>query len=304
MKGQSEILVFVLLFLLSVGLFTVAVFWGKDIFQRNIDMTKVSAAEEFVKEIDYAIQSLIKFGGYWEDDYKVNGPITLVDSNTIEVRTVVPSGMSIPDYWVNISSDSSYIREMLDGDVFRIQLVYPKSYDSGIKCLTGYNISQGGNSGNTYPYSDNCGGPYSGVFFVYGGDTSFIVFNTTRIPQEGDYKLFFDYNRGDPGDFYENFSVECGNKIYNFPDYGESKNWRWESVVCQFNQGFNEFKFISKGSESVWFDSFRISAINVLDINFFTEGPTLAKPKKVRIEKNSTSIENDKATIKIRITFI
>ncbi len=78
--------------------------------------------------------------------------------------------MPIPDYWVNISSDSSYyIREMLDGDVLRVQLVYPE----------------------------------------------------------------------------------------------------------------NEYK-----------------------VEFFTEGPTLAKPKKVRIEKNSTTIENNKGTIKIRVTFI
>jgi len=169
MKAQSETLVFILLFLLSVGLFTVAVFWSKDIFQQNVDMTKVSSAEKFMKDIDYTIKSLIKFGGYKEIDYRVDGPITLIDSKTIEVRTVVPSEISLPRYWNNISSDSSFIREMLDGDVFRIQLIYPE----------------------------------------------------------------------------------------------------------------NEYK-----------------------IEFFTEGPTLAKPKTVKVEENSTYIENNKATIKIRITFI
>ena len=169
MKAQSETLVFILLFLLSVGLFTIAVFWSKDVFQQNIDMTKVSSAEKFMKDLDYNIKSLIKFGGYTEIDYRVDGPITFIDNKTLEVRTVVPSEISLPRYWNNISSDSSYIREMLDGDVLRIQLIYPE----------------------------------------------------------------------------------------------------------------NEYK-----------------------IEFFTEGPTLAKPRTVKIEKNSTEIENDKATIKIRVTFI
>jgi len=169
MKAQSETLVFILLFLLSVGLFTVAVFWSKDIFQQNVDMTKVSSAEKFMKDLDYTIKSLIKFGGYKKIDYMVDGPITLIDNKTIEVRTVVPSEISLPRYWNNISSDSSYIREMLDGDVFRVQLIYP----------------------------------------------------------------------------------ENGQKI-----------------------------------------------------EFFTEGPTLAKPKTVEVRRNSTYIENNKATIKIRVTFI
>ena len=169
MKGQSEILVFILLFLLSIGLFTIAVFWSKDIFQQNIDTTKVSSAEKFIKDFDYTVKSLIKVGGYKKIDYTVDGPITLINNKTIEVRTVVTSGISLPTQWSNISSDSSYIREMIDGDVFRVQLVYP----------------------------------------------------------EDNYKVYF-----------------------------------------------------------------------------FTDGPTLSKPESVKIEQNSTYIENGKATIKIRITFI
>ena len=95
MKGQSEILVFILLFLLSIGLFTIAIFWSKDLFQQNVDMAKVSSAEKFMKEVDYNIKSLIKFGGFEEIDYRVDGPIKLVDNQTIEVRTVVPSGISL-----------------------------------------------------------------------------------------------------------------------------------------------------------------------------------------------------------------
>jgi len=169
MKAQSEILVFILLFLLSIVLFTVAVYWSRGAFQQNVDITRVSSAEGFMKEMNYDIKSLMKYGGNKKIDYNVDGPITLLDDQTIEVRTVVTSGISLPTSWNNISSDYSFISEVLDGDVFRIRLVFPKD----------------------------------------------------------------DYN-----------------------------------------------------------------------VEFFTDGPTLAKPKKVVIEENSTDIENGKATIKIRITFV
>lgn len=54
-------------------------------------------------------------------------------------------------------------------------------------------------------------------------------------------------------------------------------------------------------------DVFRVQLVfpgDDYNVEFFTDGPTLAKPKKVMIEKNSTEIENDKAAIKIRITFV
>lgn len=133
------------------------------------------------------------------------------------------------------------------------------SYDSDVKCSKGYNISQGGAWGYIYPASDNCGGLGSGCFYV-DGSTGFIVFNTTYLPQDGNYTITFDYNRGSPGQLYENFSVGCGNQVYNFPDYGENENWRWKSITCNFTKGFNKFNFTSKGPNSVWFDSFRITA--------------------------------------------
>lgn len=169
MKGQSEIMVFVLLFLLSIGLLTIAIFWGKDIFSKNVDTTRISSAEKAIEDIDHNVKSLMKLDGYVETDYNVDGIITLLNNTTIEIKTEVPSGVSVPRYWVNISSGSPFIREMLDGDMFRVQLVYPE-----------------------------------------------------------------DYYR----------------------------------------------------------------------VQFFTDGPTSAKPKKIRVEKNSTYTENNKLTIRIRITFI
>jgi len=126
MKAQSEILVFVLLFLLSISLFVTTIFWSKDVFQRNVDTTKVYSAEKALKEIDSGIKELMKFEGYEDVDYKVDGPITLLNENTLEVRTVISSDLSLPTYWIVISSDVSIVREMLDGDIFRVQLEYPE----------------------------------------------------------------------------------------------------------------------------------------------------------------------------------
>ena len=136
MRAQSELLVFVLLFLLSVGLFTIAVLWGKDIFQKNIDMTKVSSAEKFMRDVDYSVKSLIKSEGYQEIDYIVDGPLTLIDNENIETRTVIVSDISLPTDWINISSDSSYISEKLDGDVLRVQLAYPESESYRVEFFT------------------------------------------------------------------------------------------------------------------------------------------------------------------------
>ena len=136
MRAQSELLVFVLLFLLSVGLFTVAVLWGKDIFQKNIDMTRVSSAEKFMRDVDNSVKSLIKSEGYQEVDYIVDGPLTLLNNETIETRTVIVSDISLPTDWTNISSGSSYISEKLDGDVLRVQLVYPERESYRVEFFT------------------------------------------------------------------------------------------------------------------------------------------------------------------------
>ncbi len=136
MKAQSEILVFILLFLLSIGLFAVTVIWGKDIFQKNIDMAKVSSIEKTAKDIDYSIGSMIKFGGKEEINYDVDGIVTLVNNDTVEIRTVVVSDISLPKDWINISSDSSYIREVLEGDVFKVQVVYPENDDRIVELFT------------------------------------------------------------------------------------------------------------------------------------------------------------------------
>jgi hypothetical protein len=123
MKGQGEIMVFVLLFLISMALFVSATLWSKGIFQQNVDAAKMQGAEKFMKDLNENIQSVIKFGGSKEVKYGMGGTMRLVDSQTIEVD--VPVDLPLSNTWINISSDSSYyIQEKMDGDYLRLQLNY------------------------------------------------------------------------------------------------------------------------------------------------------------------------------------
>jgi len=126
MRGQSEILIFVLLFLISIALFVAATAWSKSIFQQNVDVARVENTEKFMRDLNENIQSVIKFGGSKEIRYDIDGTIGLVDSETIEVK--IPVSIPLPKDWVNISSDNSYyIREVLEGDTLVIQLKYPQT---------------------------------------------------------------------------------------------------------------------------------------------------------------------------------
>lgn len=126
MKGQSEILVFVLLFIISIALFVSATLWSKNIFQQNVDIAKMENAEKFMRDLNENIQSIIKFGGSKEIRYPLDGTIELVDSKTIEVK--VPITIPLPKDWVNITYDNSYyIQEKLEGETLRIQLIYLQS---------------------------------------------------------------------------------------------------------------------------------------------------------------------------------
>jgi len=128
MKGQTELIIFILLFIISIFLFTAATIWSKGIFQQNIDVAKLEAVEKFIKDLDKDILNLIKFGGSKEIEYNLDGTIEILDDNkTIEIRT--PISLALQKTWINIS-DISYIREKKDGDDLVLQLNYtPKDYE-------------------------------------------------------------------------------------------------------------------------------------------------------------------------------
>jgi len=127
MKGQSEALIFLLLFIIGIALFTTATIWSKGIFQQNVDVARVENAEKFMKELDESILSIIKYGGSQEMGYDVDGTIELNSTHNYVIEVKVPVTISLPRQWVVISNDTSYIQEMLDGNNFRIQVVYPQS---------------------------------------------------------------------------------------------------------------------------------------------------------------------------------
>lgn len=123
MKGQNEIMIFLLLFIIGIALFTSATIWSKGIFQQNVDVARVENAEKFMKELNENILNIIKFGGSQEMNYNLDGTIELLNDNyTIEVK--IPITIPLQKSWVNISTDGSYIQEKLDGDMLRIQAVF------------------------------------------------------------------------------------------------------------------------------------------------------------------------------------
>lgn len=123
MKGQAENISFILLFLIGVILFISAVVWSRGIFEQNVGINKLALAENFMDELDKGIGGAIKFGEQKTLDYNLDGPIELINENTVEVRTV--ANVNIPRYWINVS-EQPYIREKLEGSVLKVQLIYPE----------------------------------------------------------------------------------------------------------------------------------------------------------------------------------
>ncbi|MBR9682411.1 MAG: hypothetical protein GOV02_01935 [Candidatus Aenigmarchaeota archaeon] len=109
-----------------------AISWSSGIFQQNVDSGKVMTAENFMFELDSSIQSVIRHGGSESINYNIDGTIGLLGSeynDAIEVKTPVTIGL--PNYWINITRTDSLgsIREILDGNILRIELTYPERND-------------------------------------------------------------------------------------------------------------------------------------------------------------------------------
>jgi hypothetical protein len=83
-------------------------------------------AEDFMKYLDNTIINLVEYGGARRVNYNIEVPIQIIGDDTIEIN--FKSTITLPPYWINISStESSFIRERMDGNLFRIQIVYPSS---------------------------------------------------------------------------------------------------------------------------------------------------------------------------------
>lgn len=125
MKGQAEIIVFLLLFIIGVLLFASATVWSRGIFQENVDFSRLGAAEKFMKDLDSGILNVIKFGGIRDLEYNMGGTIELFNSSLIEART--PLSLQIQENWINISDDGSFIMERMEGEELVLWLFYPEA---------------------------------------------------------------------------------------------------------------------------------------------------------------------------------
>jgi len=122
MKGQANLLIFILLFIISLFLFVAASSWSTNIFQQNVDVTNIQNAEKFMRGLDTGIINLVKYGGSQEFRYNVVGGTIEIGTNTVEIK--IPVSIQLQKQWVNLTSDGSFIQERQEGNTLRIQAVY------------------------------------------------------------------------------------------------------------------------------------------------------------------------------------
>jgi len=138
-KGQAEIVVFVLLLMITLVLVFMAVGWGQGIGQNNLDVSKISAAENWMKTLDEKIESVIKSGGSARLDYALGSEIRLIDvglNDTIEVT--MPIGIDMPANLMNLTSvgDMGVISERKEGTNLKLRLSYPLRQGFGVDLFT------------------------------------------------------------------------------------------------------------------------------------------------------------------------
>lgn len=134
MKGQANLLIFILLFIISLFLFVSASIWSTNIFQQNIDVTNIQNAEKFMRGLDIGILNLVKYGGSQEFRYNIGGTIQ-ISTDTIEIK--IPISIQLQKNWINLTSDGSFIQERQEGNILRIQAVYNNTKGYKIEFIPG-----------------------------------------------------------------------------------------------------------------------------------------------------------------------
>jgi len=79
MKGQSQVIVGVLLVLIMIILVGVTYFWGIPLIQKQKDVVTVSNTERFLKDLNEKIQDVAKNGGTRKITVDIPGELTLDD---------------------------------------------------------------------------------------------------------------------------------------------------------------------------------------------------------------------------------
>ncbi|MCD6477250.1 MAG: hypothetical protein J7K26_03800 [Candidatus Aenigmarchaeota archaeon] len=132
MKAQSEIIIFVSLFLIGLVLFISSFIWSQGIIQKNQDINKLNELENFAIKLDSVIKDVIKFGGEAELEYNYPATVIILDDYAIEFKDTI--NIDIPEQWINITEDG-VIREKKEGNLILIKIEYPEN-DYSIKFIT------------------------------------------------------------------------------------------------------------------------------------------------------------------------
>jgi len=140
MKAQSEMVTFVLLFVIGILIFIAAIVWGRGVTEQNIDTAKIVSAERFMKSFNEQVESIVRSGGSQTISYPLNMEFRFVESgisDVLEIRDEIVGGV-VPDNPIDITSPGSLgtIREWMDGPLFRIQLTYPLQDSTAIDFFT------------------------------------------------------------------------------------------------------------------------------------------------------------------------
>lgn len=87
-----------------------------------------------------------------------------------------------------------------------------------------------------------------GAYYFYnrtGIGAGIVTLNTTWLPYTGKYNFTITNNRGSEDQDSEFFEIHCGGDIHYIPDdVAPPEGWVDTTVLCNFNKGYNEVKFV------------------------------------------------------------
>jgi len=169
MRGQGDILVFLLLSLIGLVLVFSAMSWGQGVFTGSSDSTKFENARAFMERLDGTIVSVSRFGGSESVAMGTEGTLKLVQntSDPLDVSLVfsMPSNLELPAEWAPIntanpsrtgaaSDTASVLMQRKNGGEVELRLFY--------RTRDGYAIE---------PYTDGSRVMTTGIVSVEGAGT-------------------------------------------------------------------------------------------------------------------------------------
>lgn len=121
MRGQTETLVFVILLLIGVSLFTAAVLWGNSIISRGTESSTPNNAEQFLSLFEETVRSVERFGGSEKIHFGSIGTLEVISGDTVELR--IESSADVSQEWVNTTTPTSTLLKRREGTEIVYRLV-------------------------------------------------------------------------------------------------------------------------------------------------------------------------------------